>query len=75
MPRRQLLEPSRLAPVPVNLARVFLVGIGLWLVALALFGTIAVLGDGNGRAVATCAAGAVLGVIAVLWARRRGPQS
>ncbi|WP_372594793.1 DUF2530 domain-containing protein [Actinotalea sp.] len=75
MPRRRLLEPSRLAPVPVDLTRVFLVGTALWVVALVVFALLASVGDGSSRAVATCATGAGLGLLAVLWARRRGPRA
>lgn len=75
MATRRLLEPSRLAPVPVDLRRVFLVGTGLWLVALAAAGTLAAMGSVTTRTVVTCATGAGLGVLALLWARRRGPQS
>ncbi len=44
MATRRLLEPSRLAPVPVDLRRVFLVGTGIWLVALVVASTLAAMG-------------------------------
>jgi hypothetical protein len=72
---RRLLEPSRLAPVQVDLPRVFLVGTVLWLVALAVTGTLAAMGGVTTRTVLTCATGAGLGVLAILWARHRGPRS
>jgi len=71
---RRLLEPSRLAPVPVNLTHVFLVGTGIWLAALAVAAMLAVSGSVEWRTVVTCAAGAAMGVAGALWARRRGPQ-
>lgn len=75
MATRRLLEPSRLAPVPVDLTRVFLVGTGLWLVALVVAGALAATGSVPTRTVVTCATGAGLGALAVLWARRRGQPS
>ena len=75
MATRRLLEPSRLAPVRVDLRRVFLVGTALWLVALVVCATLAAAGSVTARTVATCATGAALGALAVLWAQRRGPQS
>ncbi len=75
MVTRRLLEPSRLAPVPVDLTRVFLAGTGMWLVALVVAGVLAAAGNVTTRTVITCATGTVLGLVALLWARRRGPQA
>ncbi len=71
----RLLDPSRLAPVPVDMRRVFLVGIALWLVALAVSGVLLATGTVGLNTVVTCATGAALGGLALLWARRRGPQA
>ena len=73
MATRRLLEPSRIAPVPVDLRRVFLVGTGIWLVALVVASTLAAMGSVSMRTVVTCATGAGLGLLAFLWARRRRP--
>lgn len=70
-PLRSLTGPSALAPVQVDLRRVFLAGIGLWLVALAVTGALALAGRVGGAAVATSAAGALLGLWALAWERRR----
>lgn len=69
--RPRLLEPSRLDPVDVDLARVTWVGIGLWAVALVVCAVLA----GNDRLspdwVWVCATGIVLGLLAIVWLRRR----
>lgn len=67
---RSFLEPSRLAPLAVDLRRVFWVGIGLWAVALAVVGVLALTGTATGRAVWTCLVGFALGFLALDWERR-----
>ncbi|KGM10263.1 DUF2530 domain-containing protein [Cellulomonas carbonis] len=68
--RPRLLEPSRLAPVQLDVRRVFLVGIAVWVVALVVTLVLLGLGRVEGRAVATCATGVVLGLLALVWERR-----
>ncbi len=64
------LQPSRIAPLRVDLRRVFWVGIGLWAVALAVVGALALTGAGTGRAVWICLTGFALGFLALDWERR-----
>ena len=69
--RPSLLEPSRLEPVELDLRRVFLVGIALWVVALGVTTGLTVWGDLEGRMPWICALGLVLGGMALLWEHRR----
>lgn len=70
-PRPRLLEPSRIRPVAVDLRRVFWAGIALWTVALVIT-VVGWFGDTvTGRSVATCVAGILLGLAALVWERRR----
>ncbi|GGC05614.1 hypothetical protein GCM10010972_18520 [Cellulomonas carbonis] len=48
----------------------FLVGIAVWVVALVVTLVLLGLGRVEGRAVATCATGVVLGLLALVWERR-----
>lgn len=73
--RPRLLEPSRLAPVEVDLARVALAGTGLWLVAAVVALVLVVAGPATWTAVHVCVTGVVLGLLAVLWARRRARRT
>ena len=68
---RRLLEPSRLAPVPVDLRRVFRVGTILWAVALVASAGLTLARVIDGRQVWVSAAGIVLGFLAQAWERRR----
>jgi hypothetical protein len=68
---RGLLAPSRLAPVELDLRRVLLAGIGLWLVAGAVCGVLAATGAVDVTAALICATGAALGVVGLGWDRRR----
>ena len=67
---RAFLEPSRIAPLQVDLRRVFWVGIALWTAALAVVGALALTGAETGRAVWICLAGFALGFLALDWERR-----
>lgn len=69
--RPALLGPSRLAPLDIDLARVILAGIALWAVALLVSAGLTLAGVLHGRAVPICAAGIALGLLALLWERRR----
>jgi hypothetical protein len=66
----RFLEPSQIAPLRVDLRRVFWVGIGLWAVALAVVGVLAVTGTATGRAGWICLTGFALGFLALDWERR-----
>lgn len=67
-PERRKPAPD---PVPVSMRPVFLVGIGAWLVALVV-ALVLWLTDATGpQGVLTCAVGAALGVVGLLWVRRR----
>ena len=73
--RRGLLDPSEIAPLELDLRRVFWVFIALWAVALVGVGVAAVVGDVPGRTVAICATGFGLGFVALAWERWRfGPR-
>lgn len=74
MTRPRLLEPSRLAPVRLDLRRVFLAGIAIWALALVVSAVLLATGRVEARTVATCAVGVVLGGLALVWERRRGPR-
>ncbi|WP_246169382.1 hypothetical protein [Actinotalea subterranea] len=66
-----LAEPSSLTPVEIDLRIVFWIGIGAWFVALGVAAVLALQGEVTGRSVATCATGAGLGFLALLWEHRR----
>lgn len=67
---RRFLEPSRIAPLQVDLRRVFWAGIGLWVVALAVVGGLSLAGIGTGRGLWVCLTGIALGGLALDWERR-----
>jgi hypothetical protein len=68
---RRLLEPSRLAPVAVDLRRVFVVGTALWALALVVSAVLVGAGVVDGRQVWVSGAGVALGFLALAWERRR----
>lgn len=70
-PVEMLLLPSALEPVEVDLRRVFLVGIAVWVVVLVGAVALTLAGVLEGRAVPIAAAGIGLGLLALLWERRR----
>jgi hypothetical protein len=65
-----LLEPSKVAPLVVDLRRVIWAAIGLWLVALAVVGALTLGGVATGRGLWICATGLALGFVALDWERR-----
>ncbi|OLT48077.1 DUF2530 domain-containing protein [Cellulosimicrobium sp. CUA-896] len=69
-----LLHPERRRPDPtplrVDLRVVILAGMALWAVALVVCAVLLVTGTIGPRAVATCAAGLVLGVAGLWWEKR-----
>lgn len=65
-----LLEPSKVAPLAVDLRRVIWVAIALWLVALLVVGGLTLGGVATGRGVWICATGFALGFVALDWERR-----
>ena len=69
--RPGLLQPSRLAPLDIDLRKVVLVGIALWTVALAVSAGLMIAGARQGHAVPICATGIGLGLVALVWAHRR----
>jgi hypothetical protein len=52
--------------------RVFLVGIGVWLVALAVTAALWWFGGASTTPVWSCVAGVALGVVGLAWERVRG---
>jgi hypothetical protein len=66
-----MLGPSRLRPVELDLQRVFWVGVVLWCVAGVAAAALAAAGRVEWRTVVICGAGLGLGLLAVVWARRR----
>ncbi len=69
--RPSLLDPSTIAPLELDLRRVFWVITGLWAVALAVTSAIGLLGHIEGRTVVICATGFALGFVALGWERWR----
>lgn len=67
---RAFLQPSRIAPLHVDLRLVFWAGVGLWALALAVVGALALAGAETGRAGWICLAGFALGFLALDWERR-----
>lgn len=73
---RSLLDASELAPLDLDLRRVFWAFIAAWGAALAVVVVLAAVGSAPGRAVAVCATGFVLGFVALAWERWRfGPRT
>lgn len=66
-----LLGESRLAPVEIDLGRVFRIGIVLWAVAVVVTTVLLLAGQVEARTVAVCATGLALGFVALAWERRR----
>ena len=69
-PARRSPDDVPLAPMEVDLARVAIVGIAVWLVALAVAIVLWLTDATDGIPVAVCATGVALGVIGWDWARR-----
>jgi hypothetical protein len=67
--RPSLLGASTIAPVELDLRRVFWVITGLWALALLVTSAIGLVGHIEGRAVAICATGFALGFAALGWER------
>ncbi|QCB94548.1 DUF2530 domain-containing protein [Cellulomonas shaoxiangyii] len=67
-----LLHPRRTPPPPldVDLARVMSVGTVVWALALVVTGAFWAFGAAEPTTVAVCAAGTLVGVVGVVWARR-----
>ena len=69
--RPSVFRRSTLAPVEVDLRRVFWVGIALWAAALVVVVVLTVTDDLTGRAVPICLTGLLLGGAALQWETRR----
>ena len=67
--RPSLLAASTIAPVQLDLRRVFWAITGLWAIALAVTSAIGLVGHIDGRTVAICATGFALGFAALGWER------
>ena len=67
--RPSLLAASTIAPVELDLRRVFWVITGLWALALAVTSAIGLVGHIDGRTVAICSTGFALGFAALGWER------
>lgn len=61
-------------PVDVDLAKVMVVGIGLWAVGLVVTLALLLLDRTDAVPAATCATGLVLGLLGLRWARRHDPR-
>jgi hypothetical protein len=74
-PFATLLHPARTTPPPVaiDLERVVLVGVGIWVLALLVTGILAFTGEVAWDVVWVCATGAALGLLGAEWARRNRP--
>jgi hypothetical protein len=59
-------------PVRVDMRRVFLVGIGAWLLALVVTAVLWWMGAMSTTPVWSCVAGALLGLVGLAWERIRG---
>ncbi|WP_425956031.1 DUF2530 domain-containing protein [Xylanimonas sp. McL0601] len=57
-------------PLAVDLPKVLLAGIAVWVVALVVTVVLVLTGVQDWTAVAVCGAGLVLGGLGLLWARR-----
>ena len=66
-----LLGESRLAPVEIDLGRVFRIGIALWAVAVVVTTALLLADQVEARTVAICVTGLALGFVALAWERRR----
>ena len=66
-----LLSESRLAPVEIDLGRVFRIGIVLWAMAVVATTVLLLADKVEARTVAICGTGLVLGFAALAWERRR----
>ncbi|MBL0887526.1 DUF2530 domain-containing protein [Myceligenerans indicum] len=70
-----LAHPERRRPSPpaprANLARILLVGMAIWAIALICTLVMVLAGAGDWTAVAVCGTGLLLGAPGILWARRR----
>ncbi len=69
--RPRLLEPSRLAPVEVDLRRVVLVGTLAWLLGAVVTTVLAATAVVPWVVVHVCLAGVALGGLGLLWVRGR----
>jgi Protein of unknown function (DUF2530) len=69
-PDRRRPDPP---PVEVDMRKVFLVGTVLWVVALAAAALLWVTGVITSTPVWSCAAGVVIGVVGLVWARLHRP--
>ncbi len=67
---RSLFDPPEVAPLSVDLFKVTAIGTGIWALALAVTGVVALTAGAPGRLVATCAAAVALGFVGMAWARR-----
>ena len=65
-PDRRREDPP---PVEVDMRKVFLVGLLLWVVALAVFTALRAAGVVGTTPVWTCTAGIVLGLVGLAWER------
>jgi len=72
-PRRSP-DDAPVAPIEVDLGRVMIVGVVVWLVALVVSIVLMLTGTTDGVPVAVCATGAVLGLLGWDWARRHRPR-
>ena len=70
-----LLRPSTLAPIELDLRRVFLAGVAIWGVALVVAVVLMVMDLVSVRALAICGTGLVLGLLALGWEHRRRRRS
>ena len=68
----KLFHPTRTAPPPadVDLARVMIVGTGVWAVALVVAAVLALTDETSWMPAWVCATGLVLGLLGTGWARR-----
>ncbi|HQY34092.1 DUF2530 domain-containing protein [Actinotalea sp.] len=73
--RPSVFAPSTLAPVEIDLRRVFRVGIALWTLALVVVAVATLTGVTTGRAVPICIAGLLLGGLALGWEHRRARRA
>ena len=66
-----LFRESRLAPVEIDLGRVFRIGIALWAIAVVVATVLLLADQVEARTVAICGTGLALGFAALAWERRR----
>jgi len=69
-PDRRRTPPE---PLPVSMRPVFLVGLVAWLIGLVGTTVLWAADNAPARAVWTCAVGAALGVLGLIWVRLRTP--